>query len=399
MKCLTKTLYQQRNQALAHSNTVFAQLLKLIPRHQFDALANRHHKGRKFRKTSRWSQFTALAMGQLAGRISLRDIVANVAAQRSRWYHLGAKPITRSTLARVNEQQPSELDESLFGVLYQRCQPRTPGHRFRFKNPLYSIDSSLIDLSLKLFPWGHYALGKAAVKLHVGLDHRGHLPAFAAITDSRTSDIGVARTLSLPKGSIVVCDKGYDDYSWYTALTNQGVYFVSRQKRDARYRVIERRRVERSQGLICDQTIELTGLKSRKEALARLRRIGYRDPETGKRYVFLTNNFALAASTIAACYKARWQIELFFKWIKQNLKIKAFLGTSKNAVMTQIWIALCVYLLLAYLKYLTKLGRSIQQMIRVLQLNLFARRDLLALLHGDPPRAGAPPTQTQLRLA
>jgi putative transposase len=338
-------------------------------------------------------------MGQLSGRLSLRDIVANVAAQRSRWYHLGAKPITRSTLARVNEQQPCELYESLFGVLYQRCQPRAPGHRFRFKNPLYSIDSSLIDLSLKLFPWGHYALGKSAVKLHMGLDHRGHLPAFATITDSRTSDITVARTLTLPKGSIVVCDKGYDDYSWYTALTNQGVYFVSRQKRDAKYRVIERCSVERSQGLICDQTIELTGLKSRQEELARLRRIGYRDPETGKRYVFLTNNFKLAASTIAACYKARWQIELFFKWIKQNLKIKAFLGTSKNAVMTQIWIALCVYLMLAYLKYLTNLGRSIQQMIRVLQLNLFARRDLLALLHGDPPRAGAPPTQTQLVLA
>ena len=204
------------------------------------------------------------------------------------------------------------------------------------------------------------------MKLHVELDHRGYLPAFATITDSRTSDIEVARTLALPKGSMVVYDKGYDDHSWYTTLTSQGVYFITRQKRGARYRVVERRCVNRSQSLICDQTIELTGAKSRKEKLARLRRIAYRDSETGKRYVFLTNNFQLAASTIAACYKERWQIGLFFKWIKQNLKIKAFLGTSKNAVMTQIWIALCVYLMLAYLKYLSKISGSMQHMIRLL---------------------------------
>ena len=384
---------------MSHRNTVFAQLLRLAPRHQFEKLAEAHHIGRRFRKTSRWSQFVALAMGQLSGRHSLRDVVANATAQASRWYHLGARRVTRSTLARVNEQQPHEFYEAWFGVLYQRCRPRAPGHRFRFKNPLYSLDSSLIDLSLKLFPWGHLALGKAAVKLHVGLDHRGYLPAFATITDSHTADIEVARTLTLPKGSIVVVDKGYDDYSWYTALTHQGVYFVSRQKRGARYRVIERRDVDRSQGLICDQTIELTGTKSRTESLARLRRIAYRDPETHKRYVFLTNHFRLAASTIAACYKARWQIELFFKWIKQNLKIKAFLGTSKNAVMTQIWIALCVYLMLAYLKHLSAIGASLQQMIRLLQLNLFSRRDLLALLPAEPPDPPPPHPQAQLAFA
>jgi len=381
---------------LAHHNTVFAQLLKLVPRHRFEVLAKAHHIGRRFRKTSRWSQFVALAMGQLSGRQSLRDVVANAAAQSSCWYHLGAHRITRSTLARVNEQQPHAFYEALFGTLYRRCQSKAPGHRFRFKNALYSIDSSLIDLSLKIFPWGHFALGKSALKLHVELDHRGYLPAFATITDSHTSDIAVARTLSLPAGSIVVCDKGYDDYSWYTALTHQGVYVISRQKRGARYKVVERHRVNRSQGLICDQTIELTGKKSQQEELTSLRRIAYRDPETCQRYVFLTNNFKLAASTIAACYKERWQIELFFKWIKQNLKIKAFLGNSKNAVMTQIWIALCVYLMLAYLKYLSRISSSMQHMIRLLQLNLFARRDLLALLHADPPRP--PPPDPQVRL-
>ncbi len=384
---------------MAHSNTVFAQLLKLVPRHQFESLAKTHHVGRRFRKTSRWSQFVALAMGQLSGRHSLRDVVANAEAQHARWYHLGARRVTRSTLARVNEQQPCAFYEALFGRLYQRCQPHAPRHRFRFNNPLYSIDSTLIDLSLKLFPWGHFALSKAAMKLHVGLDHRGHLPAFATITEARISDIAVARTLQLPRGSIVVFDKGYDDYSWYTDLTKQGVYFIGRQKRDARYRVLERREVNKSQGLICDQIIELTGLKSRKEALARLRRVVYRDPDSGQRYVFISNHFTLAASSIAACYKQRWQIELFFKWIKQNLKIKAFLGTSKNAVMTQIWIALCMYLMLAYLKYQSKIGASMQHMIRLLQLNLFARRDLTDLLRGAPPDPDPPDPQAQLAFA
>lgn len=384
---------------MAHHNTVFSQLLKLVPRHQFETLAKTHHVGRRFRKTSRWSQFVALAMGQLSGRHSLRDVVANAAAQHARWYHLGARRVTRSTLARVNEQQPSAFYEALFARLYQRCKPTAPRHRFRFNNPLYSIDSSLIDLSLKLFPWGHFALSKAAMKLHVGLDHRGHLPAFATITDARTSDIAIGRTLKLPRGSIVVFDKGYDDYSWYTNLTKQGVFFIGRQKRDARYRVVERRPVKRSSGLICDQSIELTGQKSRQETLTPLRRIAYRDPESGQRYVFITNHFALAASTIAACYKQRWQIELFFKWIKQNLKIKAFLGTSKNAVMTQIWIALCMYLLLAYLKYLSKISVSMQHMIRLLQLNLFARRDLTDLLRGAPPDPEPPNPQAQLLFA
>ncbi len=381
---------------MTHHNTVLAQLLKLVPRHQFETLTKSHHVGGKFRKTSRWSQFVALAMGQLGGRHSLRDVVSNADAQHQRWYHLGAQRVTRSTLARVNEQQPSAFYEALFAKLYRQCKPSAPGHRFRFKNPLYSMDSSLIDLSLKLFPWGHFALGKAAMKLHVGLDHRGLLPAFATITDSRTSDISVARTLTLPKGSIIVVDKGYDDYSWFTSLTNKGVFFVARQKKDASYKVVERRHVKRSTGVTCDQTIELTGKKSKRETLAPLRRIAYRDAETGKRYVFITNHFDLAATTIAAIYKDRWQVELFFKWIKQNLKIKAFLGNSKNAVMTQIWIALCVYLMLAYLKYQSKVGTSMQSIIRLLQFNLFARRDLLTLIKGDPPVPDPPNPQNQL---
>jgi len=364
---------------------VFAQLLKLVPRHQFETLAKSHHVGGRFRKTSRWSQFVALATGQLARRRSLRDIVSNLNAQGTSLYHLGAGPVTRSTLARVNEQQPCEFYEALFGKLYRQCRLVAPHHGFRFKNKLYSLDASTIELSLSIFPWATFRKRDGALKLHMGLDHDGGIPAFMSLTDGKVHEVTEARKQRLPKNSIVVMDKGYLDYSWYKTLSEQGVFFVTRARKNMRYQVSERRAVEKANGLRADQTIRLTGQKSMQEDLPRLRRVSYVDPESGQRYVFLTNNFALAASTIAAIYKQRWQIELFFKWIKQNLKIRSFLGVSKNAVMTQVWVAMCVYLILAYLKFLSKTTRSMQHILRLLQLNLFMRRDLVALLRGDPP--------------
>ena len=370
---------------MAHHNTIFAQLLKFLPRHEFEQLAKQHHQGGALRTTSRWSQFVALMVGQLAGRQSLRDIEANMKAQAQRLYHLGAQVIARSSLSRLNEQQPYTLYEALFAKLYARSHNLAPKHGFRFKNPLYSLDASLIDLSLQVFPWAHYAQGKAAMKLHVGLDHAGFLPAFATITESKTADIEIGRTLRFAKGSVVVFDKGYVDYRWFKQLNESGIFFVTRIRNNAIWRVIERRKVDRSKGLTSDHTIELTGVKPIKLGLPPLRRIGYRDPLTGKQYEFLTNHFGFSAKTIADIYKQRWQVELFFKWIKQNLKIKSFIGQSKNAVLTQIWIALCMYLLLAYIKFSAKLGWSMQAMLRLLQLNLFMRRDLLGLLRGDPP--------------
>lgn len=370
---------------MAHHNTIFSQLLKFLPRHEFEQLAKQHHQGGALRTTSRWSQFVALVVGQLAGRQSLRDIESNMKAQAQRLYHLGAQAIARSSLSRLNEQQPYSLYEALFAKLYARCYNRAPKHGFRFKNPLYSLDASLIDLSLQVFPWAHYAQGKAAMKLHVGLDHAGFLPAFATITEGKTADIEIGRTLHFAKGSVVVFDKGYVDYRWFKQLNQNGIFFVTRIRKNAIWRVTERRQVDRRTGLTSDQTIELTGVKPVKLGLPPLRRIGYRDPETGKHYEFLTNHFGLSAKTIAEIYKQRWQVELFFKWIKQNLKIKSFIGQSKNAVLTQIWIALCMYLLLAYIKFSAKLGWSMQTILRLLQLNLFMRRDLLELLRGDPP--------------
>lgn len=333
---------------MSHHNTVFSQLLKLIPRHEFEALAKQHHSGRSFRTASRWSQFVAMAMAQLAGRNSLRDIIENIAAQAHRLYHLGSAKLSRSNLSRINDTKPYSLYEALFGKLLRRCQGVVPGHSFRFNNPLYSLDASTIDLCLSVFPWADFRTTKGAIKLHIGLNHAGYLPEFVTVTAGKNHDVTVGRTLEFPKGSIVAIDKGYNDYTWYKQLTDKGVFFVTRIKTNAQYRTVCRRPVLNNKGLTCDQTIEFTGIQTAKKCPIRLRRIGYRDAETGKQYVFLTNNFTLCARTIADIYKARWQVELFFKWIKQNLKIRSFVGTSKNAVMTQVWIALCIYLLLAF---------------------------------------------------
>lgn len=370
---------------MAHYNTVLSQLLKLIPRHEFETLAKQHHSGRSFRSASRWSQFVTMAMGQLSGRNSLRDIVENLSAQTHRLYHLGSAKLSRSNLSRINENKPYALYEALFEKLLKRCQGVVPGHRFRFKNPLYSLDASTIDLCLSVFPWAKFRTTKGAVKLHVGLNHAGYLPEFVTLTEGNKHDITIGRILNFPKGSIVAIDKAYNDYTWYKHLTDNGIFFVTRLKSNAKYCVIDRREVLKNKGLTSDQTIEFTGLQTAKKCPVQLRRIGYRDQDTGKHYVFLTNNFKLAARTIADIYKARWQVELFFKWVKQNLKIKKFVGTSKNAVMTQIWIALCMYLLLTFLKFQSKLTKSMQQILRLLQLNLFEKRDMMALLRGDPP--------------
>ena len=371
---------------MVHCNTVLSQILKIVPRHEFETLAQQHHSGRKFRSASRWSQFVTMTMAQLTGRSSLRDIVDNLSAQAHRLYHLGSAKLSRSNLSRINEDKPHTLYEALFGKLLHRCQGMNGGHNFRFDNPLYSLDASTIDLCLSVFPWADFRTTKGAIKLHVGLNHDGYLPEFVTITEGKTHDVTIGRTLQFPRGSIVAVDRGYNDYSWYNQLTEKGIFFVTRIKSNAKYRVTERRQVLKSKGLTSDQTIEFTGAQTKKKCPVQLRRIGYRDAETGKLYYFLTNNFKLAAKTIADIYKARWQVELFFKWIKQNLKVKSFVGTSKNAVLTQIWIAMCVYLILVFLKCQSGIGRTMQQILRLLQINLFEKRDLMALLRGDPIR-------------
>jgi putative transposase len=347
---------------------------------------------------TRFSQFVALSTAHLAGRHSLRDVVANLQAQGPRLYHLGARPVARSSLARVNEEQPFALYEALFAKLYARCQRSAPRHGFRFKNKLYSLDSSLIDLSLKVFPWAHYALGKAAMKLHVGLDHDGMLPGFAVLTESRVSDLAGARGFAFPKGAITVFDKGYSDYAWLKTLDDRGVFFVTRARSNIDVTLLGEHAVRHGGNVTFDRRVTLAGKRPREMAMKPLRLVGYVCPETGRDYVFLTNIEHLCAQTVADLYKARWQIELFFKWLKQNLKLKGFLGTSRNAVLTQIWAALCVNLLRAYLKFASRIDLSLQQIARLLQLNLFLKRDLLALLKNDLPQPRPSPGQRALAL-
>jgi len=362
---------------MAHSNTILRQITALLPRHEFEALAKDHHVGQKFRSFNRWTQFMAMFIGQLSGRQSLRDIVMNVTAQSSKFYHLAIKPFSRATLARVNEQQPATLFEALFFKLLERCRQVSPGHRFKFKNKLYLLDTTTIDLCLAVFPWARFRKTKGAIKLHFGIDADGYLPTFMSLTDGKVHESQWAKALNLPRGSIAVFDRGFNDYSWYETLTKNGVYFVTRLKSNAIIENGPKRPGRKAAGITTDREIHLRGVKTP------FRQVDYTDPDTGKELRFITNADHLDAKTVAELYKERWQIELFFKWIKQNLKVKTFLGTSRNAVLTQIWIALCVYLLLAFLKFKAKLDLSMQQMIRLLQLNLFERRDLMALL--KPP--------------
>lgn len=275
---------------------------------------------------------------QLAARRSMRDGLRCLTAAGSRLYHWGLKNVARSTFADANNSRPVDFFKDLFGEMYGLCAVKAPKHKFRFKSKLFSLDATTIKLCLSLFPWAAFRQTKGGIKIHTVLDHDGHIPAFTTITDAKTHESRIAKALALPKGSIVVFDKGYINYAWFRTLGAKDVFFVTRKKRNAVYKLLERRPVKRKTGVTSDHIIEVV---SQRQTL-RLRRIGYRDPESGKRYEFLTNHFLLSAKTIADIYKERWKIELFFKEIKQNLRIKSFVGNSENAVMIQIYTALTV---------------------------------------------------------
>jgi Transposase DDE domain/Domain of unknown function (DUF4372) len=370
-----------------HGTIILGQVLKLMPRAHFESLDKAHSTGRPSRVLSRWSQFGALVFAQLAGRHSLRDVVTAMASQSEALAPLGVTPPKRSTLAEANERRPAALYHSLFAALYARCQAVAPSHGFRFKNPLFSRDSTTISRCLNLFPWARFRTAKGAIKVPTLLDHAGHLPAFVVITEGQQSDIAMARGLELPKGSIVAMDRGYLDDKFLFRLTQDSVYFVTRQKVNAKFKVTARFSVDWPRGVTSDQNVILQGQHGAAYPEA-LRRVGYRDAESGKHYVFWTHSVHLAAATIAAIDKERWQVELFFKTIKQNLKIKTFLGTSENAVMTQLWVALITYLRLAFLRFKSGLCLSFQQLLRLLQINLFDRRNLVDLCH--PPQRQTP---------
>jgi len=390
-----KSLITKENQAMAHHNTVLSQLLQLVPRHEFDSLSRVYDGKRRRDALPRWTQFVALATGHIGGRKSLRDITTTLESQSTSHYHLGCRSVSKSALGRANEALEYKFYCDLFSRLYARCEGKGGSHPFRFKGKLFSLDGSLFDVAMDVFPWANYNNMKAAFKLHLGLDHDGLIPAFASVTVGKQSETEQARSFDFPKGSVVVFDKGYSSYTWHKSLTDKGIFFVTRIRGNAVYEVIKTNAVKAGQGVISDEIIRYTSIRASNYELHPVRKVVFKDAETGKTFTFITNHFRWSASTIAAIYKQRWQVELFFKWIKQNLKIKSFLGTTMNAVITQVMVALCVYLILAWMKFTFSISHSLMQIIRLLQLNLFVKRGMIELFIPPDPK---PMDSPQLRL-
>ena len=382
---------------MAHNNTILGQMLKMFARHDFEKAVSETGTEYHARGFSSWNHFVAMLFGQLAGQDSLRGIEAGLATQAQNLYHLGVKPVHRSTLAYANEHRSHELFKKIFGFMLSKCQPIAPKHKFRFKNPLSSIDATVIDLCLSLYDWAKFRTTKGAVKLHVKLNHDGYLPTFMIMTEGKVHESSVAPTIPLESGDVIVFDRGYNDFAWFKTLVDKSVFFVTRLKQNARYKVIERHPTTHKD-IYSDQTIEFTGFYAHKDCPCRLRRIRSKDPKTGKIIVILTNNLAWSAKTIAMIYKDRWQIELFFKAIKQLLKVKSFVGTSQNALLSQLWVALIAYLLLAYLKFKSKFSWSLYTLCAVLPTNIFSKRNLWDWLN-DPFHKPKPMAPGQYQLA
>ncbi len=362
---------------MAHSNTLMNELLKLIPRHQFDAIVKNHNGDRYVKRFNCWQQFVTLLYAQAADKASLREIEQSLTINDPRLYHLGLPKVKRSTLADANKKRPCEIFEALFYKLSQRYQALTPKHKFKFKNPLYTWDATTISLCLSLFPWSKFGQTKGALKLHVQLNHGGHIPNFVVAATAFNHESSIAKKFfQLIPDSIYCFDRGYCDYVLYRRITESKAFFVTRTKENMDYQVTGQHSQPSKNGILSDEVIQLNNEKYKTQ----LRLIRYYHQESGELFEFLTNNFNLSASTIAKIYQARWQIEAFFKWIKQNLKIKTFLGTNQNAVLSQIWVAMCYYLLLAYIKFQTKFQKSLFYLHRLIQDALFSRLNLIDLL-------------------
>ena len=368
---------------MATTASCFAQVLSLVDRNDFGRAVLRHDAERAAKGFSCWDQFVSMLFCQLGAAHSLREICGGLATALGKLVHLGmSKAPPRSTLAYANEHRPWEVYQEVFYSVVGQCQALAArkGRRFRFKNPLRSLDATTIDLCLKVFDWARFRRTKGAIKLHLQLDHQGCLPCWALVTDAKTHDVKAAQRLSFAPGTIVAMDRGYNDYRLFAAWTEAEVFFVTRAKRTMVYEVVEERAVPGRGNVLSDETIRLTGVGAQEKCPHLLRRVVAWDDENGREIVLLTNLFHLAASTVAAIYKERWQIELFFKALKQYLKVKTFVGTSENAVKTQLWIALIAILLLKYLQLRSSWNWSLSNLAAMLRFNLLTYRDLWAWL-------------------
>jgi len=367
-------------------SSLFSQLLKHFNRNEFAALVKKHGAERHAKGFSCWTQFVSMMFCQLAHADSLREICNGLKCCLGKVKHLGIpKAPNKSTLSYANEHRTAALYEDLFYLMYDNFRNKGGfGRRkkkFRFKNKLLSFDSSTISLCLALFEWAKFRRAKGGVKVHVLLDHDQYMPSFVYITGASKHDVTVARMLKLNPGSIVAMDRAYNDYKMFGQWTAQGVFFVTRQKDDAVYEVVETRRVPLNRNILSDEIIRLTGVDAQKKCPYLLRRVVVWDSENNREIILLTNHLEFGATTIAEIYKDRWEIELFFKALKQNLKIKTFIGTSENALRIQIWTALIAMLLLKWMHHLSKANWSFSNLVSMLRLNLFTYRDLMEWLH------------------
>ena len=379
--------------------SIFSQLLQLFPRVEFQHMVKETHAERHAKGFTCWGQFVAMLFCQLGRAHSLREITGGLRSCEGKLKHLGITAPSHSTLAYANEHRPWELYQQVFLRLFERCRVQVVGKKtFRFKNKLISMDSSTIDLCLEMFDWARFRRTKGAIKLHLLLDHDGYLPSFAIVTEGNVSDVKVAHQFHFDPGTIVVDDRGYNDYALFGKWTFQGVYFVTRMKENALYEVVGEKKIPQKRNILKDELIEFKDPKAREKCPYPLRRIEVFDPDKKEVLVFLTNNLDLGASTIASIYKDRWQIELFFKALKQNLKIKTFVGTSANAVKIQIWTALIAMLILRFLQLRSKFNWSLSNLVALLRMNLFTHRDLWAWLNKPFEVLPTPYESEQLQL-
>jgi len=380
---------------------IFSQLMDFVPKYEFDKCVRRYGGNRRVRTFSCYDQFLCMAFGQLTYRDSLRDVVTCLDVLKPKLFHVGIRGrLSRSTLADANENRDWRIYAEFAQVLIAEARTLYADEDFgvELDNTVYALDSSTIDLCLSLFPWAKFRKAKGAIKLHALLNLRGSIPEFIHISDGKLHDVNVLDIMIPEAGSIYVMDRGYVDFKRLYALHQASAFFVTRAKRNLRCDRRYSRPVDKSTGLRCDQTVVLAGLNSKKAYPETMRRVVYRDAETGKRFIFLSNHFELPALTVAQLYKARWQVELFFKWVKQHLRIKAFYGTSENAVKAQIWIAVCVYVLVAIVKKRLGLEHSLYTILQILSVGLFEKTPIFQAFSLHEPATENKDISNQLEL-
>ena len=381
--------------------TVFAQLTSPLPIRRFHTLVKRYRGGYKVKAFSCLDQLLTMIFAQLAMCDSLRDIEASLCANPKSLYHLGIRSrIRRSTLADANEKRDARIFEEFAKILIVEARKLYAAEKPvpEIGAVVYAFDSTTISLCLELFPWAKFRKGKAGIKLHTLIDIRGNIPSFVLLSQAKMHDVKALDHLPVEPGCFYLVDKGYIDFSRLFRIHQAGAFFVTRLKDNARYRVVESRPVDKTTGVLCDQTIRLTGTKTSTAYPERLRRVKYRDLETGIVYEFLSNSFTLSALVIAKLYKQRWQVVLFFKWIKQHLRIKSFFGVSENAVRIQVWTALSAYLLLAIVKQRLSLPQELHEMTQTLRLHPFEKIPVLSMFFEQPPQNNSTSNDKQLAL-